>query len=488
MASVIGQHQFTTSPNIKISVARSIKREGKGIYCRWRTEITALPNHSYPYSIDGTIVFNEYRIADVVTLKNAYPDAWLNTIIDYYPDSTGWIYVGDVTDPTVTTLPARVRFTSSANHVLHLEGDEEIPPFVMPTAPTSVTASLQNVGQATTNFTLSWSGETKGTGKITGYAIQYRIGTTGTWTTLQSGNGTSSAVINLSSVRNLTRGQTVYLRVQLVDEFGFTSGYSEVTDSVYYSKLPTAPTYVNVDKEIVAYVTDNFTLSWSGAKADVGNISSYNIYYLKNSVWTRYANVTGYSLTMNLSSLAVSRGDTVSFCVTAISDLSLESDYSSVLANVQLAKLPSAPTWITVTPMEIKRNDMIDITWGGATAGTGDISYYILQYRRYHDGAWSGWTDAEYRSSEYCHCEPTDLFPDLQGGDLVDARIATVNTYDLQSASYKVISSYITVKGGGIRINVNGTWHEGTPWVNINGTWYQGETYVNVNGNWHEGI
>lgn len=488
MASVIGQHQFTTSPNIKISVARSIKREGKGIYCRWRTEVTALPNHSYPYSIDGTIVFNEYRIADAVELKSAYPDAWLNTIIDYYPSSTGWIYVGEVTDPAVTTLPVRVRFTSSANHVLHLEGEEEIPPFVLPTAPTKLTASLTNIGNKSTNFTLSWSGETKGTGTFEKYVIQYRIGTNSTWKQLLTGYGTTKATVNLSSISELDRGETVSFRVQLVDNLGFSTAFTEETANVYYAKLPTAPTYVKADKEVVAYATDNVTLSWSGASVDAGTITGYNVYYLKNGTWTRYTTTTGYSVTLNLSKMNVERGGTVTFCVTTLSSLSLESAYSSTLASVLLANMPTAPTWITVTPMEIKRNDMIDVTWGGATAGTGAISYYVLQYRRYHDGSWTDWTDAEYRSSEYCHCEPTKLFPDLQGNDLVDVRIKTVNTYNLSSESYAHVSSYIAVRGGGIRINVDGSWHEGTPYVNINGTWYIGETYVNVNGNWHEGI
>ena len=71
---------------------------------------------------------------------------------------------------------------------------------------------------------------------------------------------------------------------------------------------------------------------------------------------------------------------------------------------------------------------------------------------------------------------------------MLDVRVRTVNTYNLQSASYRTISSYITVKGGGIRMNVNGAWFEGTPYVNVNGTWQIGQAYVNVNGNWHEGI
>ena len=488
MASVVGQHQFTTSPNIKISVARSTKREGKDVYARWRTEITALPSGSYPYSITGTIVMNEYRLADAVVLKNASPSSWSNAVIDYYPSSTGWDYVGEVKDPSVTTLPVRVRFVSSSGTVLHLEGEEEIPPFVLATPPTSVSTSVSSVGNTSTNFTVYWSGETQGTGEITGYYLQYRVGTSGSWNLLSYGSNASSTTVNLSSISGLSRGDTVYLRVQIVDEFACTSEYSSATASVYYSELPTAPTYINISDDIVANQTDNFTLSWGGASADAGSITGYGIYYLKNGSWVRYTTATSSSTTINLNNITVSRGDTVSFCVTTLTSLSLESDYSSAVATIKLAQLPTAPTWVTVTPTEIKRKESIDITWGGATAGTGSISYYILQYRKYNGSTWSGWSSAEYRSSEYSSCEPISIFSDLQGGNMIDVRIYTVNSYGLQSASYQSPSSYITIKGGGIRINVDGTWHEGTPYVNIDGTWYQGETFVNVNGNWHEGI
>lgn len=357
----------------------------------------------------------------------------------------------------------------------------------MPTAPTIVNSSAANIGNVSTNFTLSWSGQTAGTGSITGYQIQSKIGS-GSWTDFKSGTGTNSATINLSSLTTLDRGDTVYFRVRLSDEFGFWSSYSTATASVYYSKLPTAPTYVSADKDVVAYKTDNFTLSWSGAKADAGSITGYNIYYLKNGSWVRYSTVTGYSTTINLNNITVNRGDTILFSVTALSSLSLESDYSSALGRVLLAKLPTSPTWLSVSHSEIKRNDMIDVTWGGATAGTGTISYYILQYRRYHNNSWSEWTDAEFRTAEYCMCDATAIFPDLQGGDQLDVRIGTINSYNLQSSDYRVIASYISIKGGGIRIKVDGSWKEGTPWVKVNGTWKQGETYVNVNGNWHDGI
>lgn len=359
--------------------------------------------------------------------------------------------------------------------------------FVLPTAPTSVISSAANIGNVYTNFTLSWSGQTAGTGAIKDYQIQSKIDSD-TWADFKNGTGTDNVIINLSSLETLARGNTVYFRVRLSDEFGNWSDYSTETASVYYSKFPTAPTYVSIDKDVVAYPSDNFTLSWSGAKADAGTITGYNIYYLRNGAWIRYSTVTGYSTTINLCDIPVNRGETVSFSVTALSSLSLESSYSSVLGRVVLAKLPTSPTWLSASNSEIKRNDTLDVTWGGATAGTGTISYYILQYRRYHNNSWSDWTSPEFRSTEYCKCDATTLFPDLQGGDKLDMRVGTVNSYDLQSSDFRVITSYISIKGGGIRVKVNGAWKEGTTWIKVNGTWKQGETYINVNGNWKEGI
>ena len=38
-----------------------------------------------------------------------------------------------------------------------------------------------------------------------------------------------------------------------------------------------------------------------------------------------------------------------------------------------------------------------------------------------------------------------------------------------------------------IRVNVNGTWKTGTPYINVNGTWKKGTAYINVNGTWKKG-
>ena len=49
-----------------------------------------------------------------------------------------------------------------------------------------------------------------------------------------------------------------------------------------------------------------------------------------------------------------------------------------------------------------------------------------------------------------------------------------------------VVAEAITKSG--IRINVNGEWKEGTPFVNVNGEWKEGTPYININGIWKEGV
>lgn len=44
------------------------------------------------------------------------------------------------------------------------------------------------------------------------------------------------------------------------------------------------------------------------------------------------------------------------------------------------------------------------------------------------------------------------------------------------------------VTKSGLRINVDGEWKEGTPFVNVNGVWKEGTPYININGTWKEGI
>ncbi len=54
-------------------------------------------------------------------------------------------------------------------------------------------------------------------------------------------------------------------------------------------------------------------------------------------------------------------------------------------------------------------------------------------------------------------------------------------------AETNAIITLETIPLHSIRINVNGTWKTGTPYVNVNGTWKKGTAYINVNGTWKKG-
>ena len=63
----------------------------------------------------------------------------------------------------------------------------------------------------------------------------------------------------------------------------------------------------------------------------------------------------------------------------------------------------------------------------------------------------------------------------------------TVSDAPLWSGTNFVAGPDIVATTNTVRVNVNGTWVEGVPYVNVNGTWCEGKTYVNVNGTWMEG-
>ena len=61
-------------------------------------------------------------------------------------------------------------------------------------------------------------------------------------------------------------------------------------------------------------------------------------------------------------------------------------------------------------------------------------------------------------------------------------------SYTPGNASKSGTMTLTTIPLHSIRINVNGTWKAGTPYINVNGTWKKGTAYINVNGTWKKGI
>lgn len=92
------------------------------------------------------------------------------------------------------------------------------------TTPTNFTATSNFYGNGAT---LSWSASTGNCTSVTGYNVQYKLSSSGTWLTLVSGITATSA--NTTLYVTLTANTSYDFRVQATGSGGFVSGYATTT-------------------------------------------------------------------------------------------------------------------------------------------------------------------------------------------------------------------------------------------------------------------
>ena len=146
--------------------------------------------------------------------------------------------------------------------------------------------------------------------------------------------------------------------------------------------------------------------------------------------------------------------------------------------NVKLTTIntaPSAPTSFSIDASYGKYyrlGDTINLSWSGAS---GTITGYEIQYSRGSSG-WKALKTVTGKSTTD-KITTTDI-TQTGAGKKVYYRVRALN------GSYKSAwkeSNKLTVLGG-MKINVNGTWKDGTVWINVNGTWKRAKcVWLNVN-------
>lgn len=146
----------------------------------------------------------------------------------------------------------------------------------------------------------------------------------------------------------------------------------------------------------------------------------------------------------------------------------------------------TAPTWIKVDKTVIRSNEQITVSWGGTVSD--ETAYYEVQCRMYNGTSWTDWTKPIQCAEENCTLVPSEIFPEMKAGCFLDIRVSTFDNVGLQSTSSRKITDYVTVKGGGVHVCVNGVNREGTPFVYTDGTWKQGVAYIKHNEEWKEGV
>lgn len=492
------------SGTITLSKSTSSAGEGK---IEWSSSITSVA--SLTFSVTATLYFRKYEGSSAATgtVSGSFSVAGTSKSVSRYGSwAVGtWYNMGSVTvtgikgsngvakyvdiDCSIKNTGTTLAATYSCDKSVNIGTIN----WTMPTAPTSVSTSAGTVAQTSTSFTISWSGAKNGTFNVAKYRLYYKNGSSYTYVKeidTTDGATSGSASVTLSGI-NSTRGNSTVFYVRAIDTKGNYSGYSSDNASVTLAKLPTAPTTINVSDGTVAQTTTSVTLSWSGASAGSGSISKYRIYYSVGSGWVQIKDVTGTSTTVTLSGIVSTRGSWASFYVATINSYSLVSTLpSSTSAGkyVYLAKLPTIPTTVTVSNWTPKRHDTITISWSGATAGSGSISNYYVDARRYKNGSWSDWVNISSPTSTNYSWTMLSTYTDLAPNELLQVRIGVRNSYSLTAGTHNNPGT-ITIKGGVIRINVNGAWKEGIAYINVNGVWKEASSvYTNVNGVWKESI
>jgi hypothetical protein len=147
---------------------------------------------------------------------------------------------------------------------------------------------------------------------------------------------------------------------------------------------------------------------------------------------------------------------------------------------------PTAPANYVLSDNSIKKDGTIQISWSGASGGSGNISSYQLDYRIYNHrtSTWTNWNTIYNGTNSSYDFSIADYYEDASNGDLLQFRIRTYNSWG-QWSSYKTTIS-ITIRGNQMWIKINGSWKEGDTYLKVNGSWKEATPYIKVNGSWKE--
>lgn len=292
---------------------------------------------------------------------------------------------------------------------------------------------------------------------------------------------------------------TVYANIRVERENGTTGGTACFNPALNYwtmgSGYASAPSVTRDTKiagstgtTLVASLTGTKALTWTApSSSGTGAIQNYHVYYTYGSGWVRKAilNSSARSYTINLAEYSVSRGNYIWFRVYAV-NLYAESATQYVPATL-LVTLPVAPSSLTVAST-VNYNQSVTVSWPAGSAQAG-VKHYSLQVRRYpRGGPWSSWASLGTHTGRSVSTNPSAYSAwAVRPGDTFQFQVTTVDNLGLTSSARA--SGNLLLKGGVMRVKVNGTWRDGIAWIRVGGVWKEGiAAYRNVNGSWKEGI
>jgi hypothetical protein len=311
------------SPIMPVSPANAAAIAGNGgVTISWNPVAGATSYNVY-YAADTTATKNDARIANAVSPK---------TIIGL---SNGMHYafaISAVNGPNESALSDVLKATP-------------MPPPVVPSAPTSVTAT-----SAGGSVTVNW-GAVEG---AQSYKIYYTAGTTV--------DKTGSALVNAvspKSVQGLSNGTVYAFAVCAVNAVGESNLSAIVTATpLIIPGIPVISTVSPADSSV--------TLSWNA----VALATSYNLYYALGSTVDR-TGLKIVSVSSPFTLRALTNGTTYAFSLTA-SNLSGESGISVVRTATPGLPPPSSPTNV----FAVAGQEAVTVQWSPVNGATSYNIYY----------------------------------------------------------------------------------------------------------------
>lgn len=175
---------------------------------------------------------------------------------------------------------------------------------------------------------------------------------------------------------------------------------------------PSAPSWINATPNPCS-ITGRPVITWGGARTGTLGRLYYDVEVRSSKPgggwtnWLRIANSQGGTSYneivlqgMNVHGQLPFAGVVYQYRVRSTDGSYTSSNWVTVTLNVGFNN-PTPPTTYTFSNNSIKRDGSIIINWSGATAGTGTIQNYEVDYRIYNHktGTWSNWIEQVYKGS-----------------------------------------------------------------------------------------
>lgn len=244
-------------------------------------------------------------------------------------------------------------------------------PRTIPDAPAAPTITASN-----TSLTVSWTAPYNGGSAITGYTLQYKLATAGSWTTVDPGNVTSR------TLTSLTNGSAYEVKVLAKNAAG-SSSYSSVSSGTPRT-VPGVPTGLTA-----VHGNGSVDLTWTAPASNGGAaVTDYVVQY-RVSVeldWETFADGTSTSTSTTVTGL--DNGTTYDFRVLAVNEAGAGG--ASSTASDMPRTTPSEPRNLAVMADETA----LDLTWDAPSYNGGQaIQDYVIAYRIVGSSSWTIWSD-----------------------------------------------------------------------------------------------